>query len=125
MKTIATLLVALSIALPAVPALAGPGHRDGRGHHHAKQHGKHGPSHHHGHRHEQRGHGSWRHSGPSPRVGHAIPRGARMYHPPHDTRLRPLPRGQEYRVHDGHLMLVDSRTAKIIAVIGLLSMLAS
>ena len=141
MKPIATLLVALSIALPTVPALAAPG----PGPQHAAPQGgprdepryspqhrpQSGPQDRPGQFRPDRrpdarqGPGQWDRHPPAPRVGQQAPRGSRVYQPPRHARLQPPPRGQEYRVHDGKVMLVDSRTAKVIAVLGLLSMLAS
>jgi len=37
-----------------------------------------------------------------------------------DSRLPPPPRGQEYRVMDSHVVLVDRNTLAVVTVIGLL-----
>ena len=51
------------------------------------------------------------------------PREARPFHHADSTRFRAPPRGQEYRVVDGYVVLVDSRTLQIVNVLGLLSAL--
>lgn len=57
-----------------------------------------------------------------PRVGDSG-RYGRPYHPAPHGRLRPPPRGYEYRVLDNRIVLVDSTTLRIVAIAGLLSMI--
>ena len=51
------------------------------------------------------------------------PREARPVHHADSARFRAPPRGQEYRVVDGYVVLVDSRSLQIVNVLGLLSTL--
>lgn len=56
----------------------------------------------------------------APRAGeHA--RSGQPFHRAANSRFRAPPRGQEYRVVNEHLVLVDSSTLKIVSVLGLLS----
>ena len=57
-----------------------------------------------------------------PRIGTSA-QGAQPFMPAPDSRFGPLPRGQEYRVADEHLVLVDSQTLRIVSVVGLLAAL--
>ncbi|AMY67367.1 hypothetical protein [Frigidibacter mobilis] len=50
-------------------------------------------------------------------------KGGRPYQRARDSRFREPPRGQEYRVVNDHLVLVDSRTSKVVTVLGLLDTL--
>lgn len=58
----------------------------------------------------------------APRVGQSA-RGGQPFHRAHNSRFRAPPRGQEYRVVNDHLVLVDSRTLKVVTVLGLLGAL--
>lgn len=58
----------------------------------------------------------------APRIGHSA-RGGQPFQRAPDSRFNAPPRGQEYRVVNDHLVLVDSRTLKIVSIIGLLSAL--
>lgn len=52
-----------------------------------------------------------------PRPGDSA-RDGRAFRPSRDSRLAPAPRGQENRVLDDHVVRVDSRTGRILAVVG-------
>lgn len=58
----------------------------------------------------------------APRIGDNG-RGGQVFHRAHNSRFKVPPRGQEYRVINEHLVLVDSKTLRIITVVGLLSIL--
>ncbi|RRH74708.1 hypothetical protein [Falsigemmobacter faecalis] len=58
----------------------------------------------------------------APRIGEYL-REARPFRPTPGPRFRAPPRGQEYRVANDHLVLVNSRTLQVVAVVGLLSAL--
>ncbi len=58
----------------------------------------------------------------APRVGTSA-KGAQPFLRATDSRFKPPPRGQDYRVVDGHLVLVDSQTLRIVSVVGLLAAL--
>lgn len=45
-------------------------------------------------------------------------RGGQAVHRAPDSRFRPAPQGQEYRVVKDYLVLIDSRTQKIVTVLG-------
>lgn len=57
-----------------------------------------------------------------PRVGQSG-RNGRAFQQAQNSRFSPPPRGQEYRVVNDHLVLVDRDTLKIAAVLGLLAVL--
>jgi|GEM_PF-5479295 len=57
-----------------------------------------------------------------PRVGEHL-RNARPFQRAPGSRFRAPPRGQEYRVANDHLVLVNSKTLQVVAVVGLLSSL--
>lgn len=67
-----------------------------------------------------------RHAKPQPvyniRPGHSAARG-RPFHRGKNSRFHAPPRGQEYRVVNDHLVLADSRTLQIVAVLGLMNTL--
>jgi len=58
----------------------------------------------------------------SPRAGDNGKNG-RPYQRAKNSRFKEPPRGQEYRVVNDHLVLVDSRTSKVVSVLGLLDTL--
>lgn len=58
----------------------------------------------------------------APRIGDSG-RGGQGFQRASNSRFKAPPRGQEYRVVNEHLVLVDSRTLKIVTVVGLLSTL--
>ena len=58
----------------------------------------------------------------APRVGTSA-KGTQPFLRATDSRFKPPPRGQDYRVVDGHLVLVDSQTLRIVSVVGLLAAL--
>lgn len=57
-----------------------------------------------------------------PQVGDSGHRG-KPFHRASNSRFKAPPRGQEYRVLDDRLVLVDKDTLKVVAVLGLLSAL--
>lgn len=57
-----------------------------------------------------------------PRIGDNG-RGGQNFHRAQNSRFKAPPRGQEYRVVNEHLVLVDSKTLRIVTVVGLLSAL--
>lgn len=59
---------------------------------------------------------------PAPRIGENG-RGGRQFERASSSRFKAPPRGQEYRVVNDHLVLVDSNTLKIVTVLGLLNTL--
>lgn len=64
------------------------------------------------------------HARPSaPRVGESGRHGQPFVRA-NNSRIDPPPRGHEYRVVDGNLVLLDQNTQRIVAVVGLLSALA-
>ncbi len=60
--------------------------------------------------------------GPAPRVGQSA-RSGRSFHQAANSRFPRAPRGQEYRAVNGHLVLVDSNSLQILAIMGLLEAL--
>lgn len=62
------------------------------------------------------------HASTGPRIGDNARRGQRFERTT-NSRFAAPPRGQEYRVVDGTLVRVDSKTLQIVAVVGLLSAL--
>lgn len=78
--------------------------------------GKTGPSAEH--RDERRGH----EHRPAPRAGESGKHGQR-FERAGSSRFKAPPRGQEYRVINEHLVLVDSNTLKVVTVLGLLNTL--
>ncbi|MDP3339230.1 hypothetical protein [Frigidibacter sp.] len=58
----------------------------------------------------------------SPRAGDNGKNG-RPYQRAKGSRFKEPPRGQEYRVVNDHLVLVDNRTSKVVSVLGLLDTL--
>lgn len=74
-------------------------------------------------RHDTRAHGKAVQTRPkAPRIGDTG-RGSQAFHRAQASRFKAPPRGQEYRVVNDHLVLVDSRTLRIVSVVGLLSAL--
>ncbi|MBE3640477.1 hypothetical protein [Mangrovicoccus algicola] len=59
---------------------------------------------------------------PAPKPGDSA-RGGRPVTPGPDGRLQAPPKGQEYRVIDDRVVRVDSQTLKVLAVVGLASVL--
>lgn len=59
---------------------------------------------------------------PAPHVGDSA-RGAQRFERAAHSRLKAPPKGEEYRVVNGHLVLVNSNTLRIISDVGLLSSL--
>ena len=57
-----------------------------------------------------------------PAVGARVPHG-KPFQQAKGSRFKAPPRGQEYRVVDDHLVRIDSKTLKVVAVVGLLSAL--
>ncbi|MFN3525211.1 MAG: hypothetical protein ACK4YU_03905, partial [Paracoccus sp. (in: a-proteobacteria)] len=57
---------------------------------------------------------------PTPKAG-ASARGGQPFQRAAGSRFSAPPRGQEYRVVNEHLVLVDSRSQNIVTVLGLLS----
>ncbi|WP_018001569.1 hypothetical protein [Paracoccus sp. N5] len=53
---------------------------------------------------------------PAPHVGEDA-RTGRPWTPPRDSRMAKAPRGQEYRVIAGHLVLVDKKSHRIVSVV--------
>lgn len=62
------------------------------------------------------------HQTSAPRIGDSGRHGQRFERHA-NSRFAAPPRGQEYRVVDGNLVRVDSKTLRIVAVVGLLSAL--
>lgn len=58
----------------------------------------------------------------TPRAG-AIARNGQRFERAANSRFKAPGRGQEYRIVDQHLVLVDSNTLKIVSVLGLLNTL--
>lgn len=56
----------------------------------------------------------------APKVGDSA-RGKTRFTPPKSGKLSAAPHGQEYRVADDRVVLVDSTTMKIVKVVGLLA----
>lgn len=50
---------------------------------------------------------------------------SRPYQRAHNSRFAPPPRGQEFRLVNDHLVLVDQKTLNILTVVGLLSALTN
>jgi hypothetical protein len=110
-----TLTTAIALALASAPAMGKTGHppkcppgqsqcqpqkaKPGKGHKAAQDH-------------------------PAPRLGQTA-RNARPFQEARKSRLKTLPRGQEYRVVNDHIVRVDSKTLQILAVVGLLSALSN